>query len=129
MKRMLLALSVVAFTAVGANADDPPNFMKQTYPESALQAAWDEYQAVYNPEGAVDGLNKQLIALAVSAQIPCDYCITAHSMKAKSLGATDEQIKEALAVASLVRKWSTTLNGYEDYTIDDFKADIGAPTN
>ena len=129
MKRMLLAMSVVAFTAVGANADDPPNFMKQTYPESALQAAWDEYQAVYDPEGAVDSLNKQLIAVAVSAQIPCEYCITAHTMKAKGLGATDEQIKEALAVASLVRKWSTVLNGYEDYTLDNFKTDIGAPTN
>ena len=126
MKRTILAFWVLASTAAGAYADEPPNFMKQTYPESALQAAWEDYKSVYNPDGALDGKHKQLIALAVSAQIPCEYCIVAHTMKATRAGATDEQIKEALAVASTVRKWSTVLNGYEAYGLEQFKTDIGA---
>lgn len=128
MKRLLITCSILAFTAAGAFAGEPPKFMKETYPANALKAAWAEYQAVYSPDGAVPAKMKQLIALGVSAQIPCQYCIIAHTMKAKKAGATDEEIKEALAVASMVRKWSTVLNGY-DYSMKEFKAEIGVPTN
>lgn len=44
------------------------------------------------------------------------------------MGATEEEIKEALVVASTVRKWSTMLNGYDKYTMDQFKASIGSAT-
>ena len=128
MKRMFLAFTVFAFTTVGVYADEPPMFMKQTYPKSALKAAWEDYKAVYSSEGAIDAKHKQLIALGVSAQIPCDYCVLSHSKKARKMGATEEEIKEALAVASTVRKWSTMLNGYDKYTMEQFKANIGAPT-
>ena len=85
--------------------------MKQTLPEQALKPLWDEYQAVLNPAGALDGKTKQLIALAVSAQIPCAYCVYATTKAAKAAGATDAQIKEAIATAALVRFNSTMLNG------------------
>ena len=63
------------------------------------------------PKGALDGKTKELIGLAVAAQIPCEYCIYYHTKAAKADGATDAQIKEAVASAALVRKWSTMLNG------------------
>ena len=128
MKRMLLLIAVLAFTTAATYADEPPTFMKQTYPKSALKAAWENYKAVYNPDGAIGAKHKQLIAIAVAAQIPCEYCTLAHSKKAREAGATEEEIKEALAVASLVRKWSTALNGYDKYTLEQFRADAGAPT-
>ena len=128
MKRMLLVFAVLAFTTAAAYADEPPNFMKQTYPKSALKAAWENDKAVYNPDGAIGAKHKQLIAIAVAAQIPCEYCTLAHSKKAREAGATEEEIKEALAVASLVRKWSTMLNGYDKYTLEQFRADARAPT-
>jgi AhpD family alkylhydroperoxidase len=128
MKRLLLVFTVFAFTAVAVYADEPPKFMKQVYPENALKAAWEDYKAVYNPDGAIDAKHKQLIALGVAAQIPCDYCVLSHSMKARKMGATEEEIKEALAVASTVRKWSTMLNGYDKYTMEQFKASIGSAT-
>ena len=71
---------------------------------------------------------RRLIALGVSAQIPCHYCVLAHASKARKLGASEEEIKEALAVASMVRKWSTVLNG-ANYDMNKFKAEIGLPTN
>ena len=85
--------------------------MKQTLPDQLLKLHWDENQAVMNPTGALDGKTKQLIALAVSAQIPCAYCVYATTKAAKAAGATDAQIKEAIATAALVRFNSTVLNG------------------
>lgn len=128
MRHLLAACSILVITTVSAAAGDPPNFMKQTYPEQALKAAWAEYQAVYGPNGAISPKMKQLIALAVGAQIPCQYCVYGHTIKAKKAGATDAEIKEALAVAALTRKWSTILNG-SDYGFEKFKKELGAPTN
>ncbi len=85
--------------------------MKQTLPDQVLKLHWDEQQAVLNATGALDGKTKQLIALAVSAQIPCAYCVYAATQAAKAAGATDGQIKEAVATAALVRFNSTMLNG------------------
>jgi AhpD family alkylhydroperoxidase len=85
--------------------------MKQTLPDQALKPHWDEYLAVMNATGALDGKTKNLIGLAVAAQIPCEYCVYAHTKAAKAAGATDAQIKEAIATAALVRFNSTMLNG------------------
>lgn len=41
----------------------------------------------------------ELIALAVSVTTRCDGCITVHTKKAVELGATREEITEALGVA------------------------------
>jgi AhpD family alkylhydroperoxidase len=126
MKVILIysASLLLSITASSTYADEPPSFMKQTYPAGALQAAWGEYQAVYGPAGAIDAKHKQLIALGVAAQIPCEDCILAHSTKAREAGATEEEIKEALAVASLVRKWNTVLNGYDKYIFEPFREDM-----
>ena len=128
MKKSLIAIGMFVFAGFGAFADEPPNFFKSTYPEQALQAAWEEYKAVYSADGAIDPKMKQLIALGVAAQIPCEYCVIAHGMKARKAGATEAEVKEALAVAAMVRKWSTVLNG-SAYDMDKFKAEIGVPTN
>lgn len=128
MRHLLIACSILAITSVAAAAGDPPNFMKQTYPEQALEAAWAEYQAVYIAKGAIPRKMKQLIALGVAAQIPCEYCVYGHTKNAKKAGATDAEIKEALAIAALTRKWSTILNG-SAYDYEKFKAELGGPSN
>ncbi len=128
MKKVLIICSIITLTAAGAFAGEPPNFMKQTYPEQALKAAWAEYQAVYGPKGAISPKMKQLIALGVAAQIPCDYCVYGHTIKARKAGATEAEIREALAVASLTRKWSTMLQG-SAYDFRKFKDEVGGPTN
>lgn len=128
MRKMIMAVCVSTFAIFAAYADEPPKFFKDTYPENAIEAAWAEYKAVYSANGAITPKMKQLIALGVAAQIPCEYCVVAHGMKARKAGATEAEIREALAVASLVRKWSTVLNGYS-YDMNKFKAEIGVPTN
>ena len=106
-----LALLLALATAPSVSAQEAPEWMKQTLPEQALKPLWDEYRAVMNPTGALDGKTKQLIALGVAAQVPCAYCVYAHTKAAKSAGATDAQIQEAIATAALVRFNSTMLNG------------------
>jgi AhpD family alkylhydroperoxidase len=106
-----LALLLASATGASVSAQEAPAWMKQTLPDQALKPLWDEYRAVMNPAGALDGKTKQLIGLAVAAQIPCTYCVFAHTKFAKAAGATDAQIKEAIATAALVRFNSTMLNG------------------
>jgi AhpD family alkylhydroperoxidase len=88
-----------------------PTFLRD-FPEEAIAAVWAEYKGTeLDPASALPGKYKELIGLAVAAQIPCRYCIYFHTAAARLNGATDREIKEAVAVASIVRQWSTVLNG------------------
>ena len=60
---------------------------------------------------ALDGKAKELIGLAVSAQIPCEYCVVFHTEAARLNGATEQELQEAIYMASLTRQGSTILNG------------------
>jgi AhpD family alkylhydroperoxidase len=129
MKRFSLALLVVgAIVTTGgfAQATDAPAGMPwffQGMPDAAQQAAWDLNKAIYGADTAIPKKYQQLIALAVSAQIPCQYCIYAHTIGAEKNGATAEEIREAVAVASIVRMWSTNVQGNQ-IDFDKFKATI-----
>src|SRR5579863_1617715 len=108
---LALLLALASQPGVSAQEQEAPDWMKKTLPDQALKPLWDEYLAVMNPAGALDGKTKQLIALGVAAQIPCAYCVYATTKAAKAAGATDAQIKEAIATAALIRFNSTMLNG------------------
>ncbi len=120
-----IAVTLVAIGSNPAMAQDAPQFMHDTFPEAAVEGAWQEFQAVTDPDGALDARTKELIALAVSAQIPCDYCVYYHTSAAEAHGASDTQIKEALASAASVRKWSTVLNGAQ-YDLSEWKQQVDA---
>lgn len=90
----------------------PQFFLK--FPEEILPGAWDEMKSLQlNPHTALPGRSKELIGLAVAAQIPCRYCILAHTEFARLNGATDVEIGEAVAMAAITRHWSTFLNGIQ----------------
>lgn len=102
-----------------------PAFLKQM-PAFAIGGAWAEMKGFQlNPQTALNGKTKELIGLAVAAQIPCQYCIYFHTAAAKANGASEEEIKEAVAMAAVVRHWSTLLNGTQ-VDLAGFKHDIDA---
>jgi len=97
-----------------------PSFMK-AYPEEGISAAWEEFKNIQLSMGTdLTAKEKELIGLAVAAQIPCKYCIYFHTELARMNGATDMEIKEAVAMSASTRHWSTFLNGLQ-YSEADFE--------
>jgi AhpD family alkylhydroperoxidase len=90
-----------------------PGFLK-AFPEAGIAGAWGEFKSVQlSPTTALPVKVKELIGLAVASQIPCSYCIYFHTAMARANGATDEDVREAVAMASITRHWSTVLNGMQ----------------
>jgi AhpD family alkylhydroperoxidase len=101
-----------------------PTFARQV-PLPALHGAWQEVKELeLSDKTALPPKVKALISLAVAAQIPCQYCIWADTNDARQMGATDEEIGEAVAMAGLTRNWSTIFNGLQ-VDFDQFKKDLG----
>ncbi|AZO20216.1 carboxymuconolactone decarboxylase family protein [Mesorhizobium sp. M1E.F.Ca.ET.045.02.1.1] len=105
------ATATAAYKDIQATLGTVPDMFK-TLPDVAVAGAWAEIKGVQlNPNTALNGKTKELMGLAVASQIPCQYCIYFHTLAAKANGASDEEIKEAIAMAAIVRHWSTMLNG------------------
>lgn len=122
MTRTLIALT---FLSGAALADDPPRFYQQTYPEYALASRLAAEAVLSGEQAQLDAKTRELIALAVAAQIPCAYCIYAHNKNARAAGASEAEVREAVATSAHVRHWSTVLNGM-GYDLDAFKAEVDA---
>ncbi len=107
------ASAQAAYADIQQTLGSVPGFFK-AFPESGIAGAWAEFKSVQlNPKTKLDGKTKELIGLAVAAQIPCQYCIYFHTAVAKANGATDQEIGEAVAMAAIARHWSTVLNGMQ----------------
>jgi AhpD family alkylhydroperoxidase len=122
MKALMTAVTLAALACAPAMAQDAPKFFKDTLPSYALDEAMSFRGALSGEESPLDAKTTQLIQLGVSAQIPCEYCVYAHTRGAKAAGATDEEIKAAVAAAGAIRLWSTVLNGMQ-YDMDAFTAE------
>jgi AhpD family alkylhydroperoxidase len=96
--------------------------MMKVYPEHMRADVWEWFRATMSPDAAIPAKYTELISLGVAAQIPCTYCVYAHTTKARMLGATEAEIREAIASAAATRHWSTVLNG-ADVSLDEFKAE------
>lgn len=94
--------------------------MMKVYPDHLRASAWKWFAATMSPDAAISAKYSELISLAVASQIPCDYCVYAHTTMAKMLGATEAEIQAAVASAANTRHWSTVLNG-ADVSLDEFK--------
>ena len=107
------ASATAAYKDIQATLGMVPGFFK-VFPQSGIAGAWAEFKTIQlNPDTKLNGKTKELIGLAVAAQIPCTYCIYFHTAAAKANGATDEEISEAVAMAAISRHWSTVLNGMQ----------------
>jgi AhpD family alkylhydroperoxidase len=89
-----------------------PDFIKK-FPPEALAGAWTELKSVEMAETAIPGKYKSLIGVAVAAQIPCRYCVAMDTAFAKADGATDREISEAIAMASMTRHLTTLVDGLQ----------------
>jgi AhpD family alkylhydroperoxidase len=107
----MVMTSQEAYTDIKNTFGFMPEFMKG-YPESSIAGLWQEMKGIeFNPQSAIPGKYKNLIGVAVGAQIPCPYCVYFHTQSAITQGASPEEINEAVAMAGITREWSTVLNG------------------
>ena len=98
----------------------------QLYPESARAAGWAMMKSTdLNQNTALPKKVRELIGLAVAAQIPCQYCVYYHLKAAKAAGANEEEMREAVHQASLTRHWSTILYGNQ-YDLEVYKSETDA---
>jgi AhpD family alkylhydroperoxidase len=69
------------------------------FPDHAIAGAWEQMRGLQmNPLTALPAKQKELIAIAVAAQTPCERSVYAHTQFAKLHGATDAEIAEAVMV-------------------------------
>jgi AhpD family alkylhydroperoxidase len=110
------ASAQATYKDIEATLGTVPTFFK-LFPESGVAGAWAEFKSLQlNPKTKLDGKTKELIGLAVAAQVPCHYCVYFHTAAAKANGATDDEVREAVGMAAVTRHWSTVLNGMQvDY--------------
>ena len=73
---------------------------------------FDYYGAVF-AEGALSEKEKSLIALAVSHAVQCPYCIDAYSHDALEKGCNEEQMMEAVHVATAIRGGASLVHGVQ----------------
>ena len=78
--------------------------------------------------GRLDAKIRELIAVAVSITLRCDGCITVHTDNARKLGATQEEVAEALGVAVSVNAGAAIV--YSTRALDAYAAssEAGAAT-
>lgn len=100
-----------------------PTFLTH-FPENTLPSVWEEMKTVQLSAATVlTPKMKELIGLAVAAQIPCHYCTYFHTEAAKVSGASQEEIKESIMMAGATRHWGTFVAGLQ-YKEEDFKKEI-----
>ena len=68
-----------------------------------IEAAFHTFSHKVFADGALPAKTKQLIAIAVAHVTQCPYCIKGHTKAAHKLGATPEEIMEAIWVAAEMR--------------------------
>ncbi len=77
-----------------------------------LRHTWESLKSIMGP-GALDGLTKELVYVAVSITNNCDYCMASHTAAARAKGATEVQINELYAVVALANMTNRLANAYK----------------
>jgi len=116
------SLTVLLLSSGLATAEGPPEFFKNSLPEHAIQKMLESYGAFKGDGAVLDTKTRELIALGVSAQIPCAYCVYSHRNNALKAGASEAELREAVAAGAFVRFWSAMFQGAE-INLDAFKAE------
>lgn len=122
-----LVTVILLVMCANVSADDSMREVKTSNPFVALhpaaqqEATAEYYEAVENNvfNGAIPLKYAQLAALSASVAMRCEYCIPAHTAFAKAAGATDEEIKTAVAIAADVSLNSSMLYGNQ-FDMDTF---------
>jgi AhpD family alkylhydroperoxidase len=82
----------------------------ETMPDSVIGGFWGLMRDFQLAETKIPNKYKELIGIAVSGATRCKYCQLFHTEAARLNGATDDEIREAAAMAGVTMLGSTYLN-------------------
>lgn len=75
-------------------------FMNEMLPETSV--AFGKMRDAIFEGGELDRKTKELIAVACSVLMRCQFCVHAHSQRAMDRGANKKEIAEAISVAMFI---------------------------
>jgi hypothetical protein len=96
-------------------------WMALAHDPATLKRTWASIKEIMAP-GALDGLTKELVYLAVSVSNQCPYCIASHSAAAKKAGMTPEMFGELMAVVGMANETNRLASGYRVEIDERFSA-------
>ncbi|MEX0660851.1 MAG: arsenosugar biosynthesis-associated peroxidase-like protein [Balneolaceae bacterium] len=73
---------------------------------------FDYYGAVFS-DSALSAKEKSIIALAVAHAVQCPYCIDAYTEESLEKGYSEEQMMEAVHVATAIRGGASLVHGVQ----------------
>ena len=92
-------------------------------PDDDVVNEWPTFKKYTVGESEIPALYRELMGLAVAANIKCPYCAHFHTEAARLHGATDAQIEEAVSLASFTARYSAMLHA-QSYDLDTFKREF-----
>ena len=92
-------------------------------PEDDVETEWPYFQKYTVGESEIPPKYRELIGLAVAANIKCPYCAHFHRKAAQMHGATDAELEEVQSLASFTTRYSTMLHASE-YDLEQFKVEM-----
>ena len=95
-----------------------PGFMK-ALPQNVLIHEWPLFKKYTLEESKIPAKYRELMGLAVAANIKCPYCQLFHMSVAKMDGATAEELAETAFLASYTSRWSSMIHA-QHYDYDTF---------
>jgi AhpD family alkylhydroperoxidase len=95
-----------------------PGFMKGL-PQDVLVHDWPLMKKYTLGESKIPAKYRELMGLAVAANIKCPYCQLFHKSVAQMYGATPEEFAEIAFLASYTSRWSSMIHA-QHYDYDTF---------
>lgn len=91
-----------------------------TIPDDDTVHEWPFFKKYTVGESEIPPKYRELMGLAVAANIKCPYCAHFHREAAKMHGATEEELREAFSLASFTSRYSAMMHA-QQYDLDEFK--------
>jgi AhpD family alkylhydroperoxidase len=92
-------------------------------PKDVLVKEWTLMKKYQLSESVIPAKYRELMGLAIAANIKCPYCLLIHTAMATMYGATDKEISEAAFLASYTARWSAMLHALQ-YNYDTFVKEV-----
>ena len=99
-----------------------PGFMK-ALPKEALIQEWPLFKRYTLEETEIPAKYRELMSLAIAANLKCPYCQLFHKSVAHMRGANEEEFAETAFMASFTTRWSAMIHA-QNYDYDTFAKEV-----